>query len=183
EAGRYQTLFLPLPGETKGSLRLSLERPEGKRLRTVPPWRFGQEQVALPAPSPTARFVPLGDAMALVGVAARGAPRPGETFVLDLTFIALRPLVEDYATSVRLADEEGRWLAVHDSQPALGAIPTLKWIRGSRVVDRHRLTVPADFAGSVVEATLVAYERFGNLPLPPMGPGLGAVPLGRWSGG
>ena len=183
EAGRYQTLFLTLPGETIGPLRLSLVDPEGKWLRTAPPWRFGQERVGLPAPSPTARFVPLGDAMALVGVAARGEPRPGEPFVLDLTFVALRPLVEDYATSVRLTDGEGRWLAVHDSQPALGAIPTLKWIRGSRVVDRHRLTVPADFAGSVVEATLVAYERFDDLSLPPMQPGLEAVPLGRWSGG
>jgi hypothetical protein len=95
--------------------------------------------------------------------------------------IALRPLSSDDATSVRLLDAEGRWLAVHDYQPALGAAPTLKWIRGSRVMDRHLLPLPEDFAGGEVQAALVAYERFRSTPLPPMDERFTEAPLGIWT--
>jgi hypothetical protein len=81
---------------------------------------------------------------------------------------------------VRLFGEDGRWLAQHDSQPGLGAVPTLKWIAGSRVVDRHLLPVPADFSEASLWATMVAYERFRAVPLLPMDGRFDAVPLGSW---
>jgi hypothetical protein len=99
---------------------------------------------------------------------------------VDVTLVSLRPLTSDDATSVRLADSEGVWLATHDCQPALGAVPTLKWIRGSRVVDRHLLSLGEGFAGGEVQATLVAYDRFRTIPLPPMDGRFSEVPLGTW---
>jgi len=78
-------------------------------------------------------------------------------------------------------NQEGGWLDRDDCQPALGAVPTLKWIRGSRVMDRHLLRIPADFNGAEVQAGLVAYERFRIVPLPAMDGRFDQVPLGRWS--
>ena len=50
---------------------------------------------------------------------------------------------------VYLMDADGQWLARHDMQPALGAVPTLKWIRGSTVFAQSLppLAVMETFAG------------------------------------
>ena len=105
----------------------------------------------------------------------------GEALAVDVALVASRPLTSDDAISVRLMDGEGRWLDTHDCQPGLGAIPTLKWIRGSRVTDRHLLSIPDGFTGGDVRATLVAYERFRLTPLPSMDGRFGEVPLGTWT--
>jgi hypothetical protein len=118
--------------------------------------------------------------MALVGVDAKTAG-PGEVMTLDLDLIALRPLAVDDRTSVRLIGESGEWLAAHDGQPALGAIPTLKWIRGTRVVDRHLLEIPDDYEGTSVRATVVAYEWFWMTSLVPLDGRFEVVPLGTWA--
>jgi len=142
-------------------------------------WGWAVDEVQLPTPAPDARFVLLGDEMAVIGATAKTVA--GETVVVDVTLVALRPLMTDDATSVRLMDGQDRWLATHDTQPALGAVPTLKWIRGSRVVDRHLLPLPEDFAGGEVRATFVAYERFRMTPLPALdGRFSSEVPLGSW---
>lgn len=165
--GAYQTIALDLPGLVRSPLYLVLTDEQGLASRCAGPWGWPLAQVRLPSPAPDDRFVLLGDEMALVGVNTSPIV-PGQTAVVDLTLVGLRPLVSDDATSVRLTEATGRWLAAHDSQPALGAVPTLKWIRGSRVVDRHLLEVPADYSGEGTVATLVAYERFRLTPLPPM---------------
>lgn len=171
---------------TLPSLRLSLIGEQGQTKAAAGPWGWTAREVRLPTPSPDARFVPLGDEMAVIGFEA-GRPRPsrsdaaGDALAVDVTLVALRPLTSDVAISVRLKDAEGRWLARHDMQPALSAVPTLKWVRGSRVVDRHVLALPEDFSGAQVEATLVAYERFRMTPLPPMDGRFGEVPLDTWT--
>jgi hypothetical protein len=134
----------------------------------------------LPAPALNVHFVPLGDEMAVIGAEAHPAG-PGEAMAVDVKLVALRPLTSDDGTSVRLVDETGRWLDTHDCQPALSAIPTLKWIQGSRVADRHLLHIPEDFSGREVRATLVAYERFRMIPLPLMDGRFDEVPLGNWT--
>ena len=50
--------------------------------------------------------------------------------------------------------------------PALGAIPTLKWIRGSRVMDRHPFDL-GEYAGDL-RGTVVVYDSASQLPLPPL---------------
>lgn len=183
-AGAYHTIAVDLRGPVGGPLHLALVG--GGQVRTAAgPWGWPVQEIRLPAPVPDARFVPLGDEMALIGVTAKRPQRsppaaPGETMVVDVTLVALRPLTTDDHTSVRLMDASGRWLDSHDSQPALGAVPTLKWIRGSRVVDRHLLSVPEDFTGGEVWATLVAYEGFRMTDLVPMDGRFVQVPLGAW---
>jgi hypothetical protein len=183
-AGTYQTiavdLALPHPHTSTPSLRLSLTDAHGQARPAAGSWGWPLQEIRLPTPTPAARFVPMGDEMAVIGATAHPAA-PGETMTVDVTLVALCPLTTDDSTSVRLTDADGRWLATHDCQPALGAIPTLKWIRGSRVVDRHLLPVPKDFTAGQVRATLVAYERFRMTPLPPMDGRFSEAPLGVWT--
>jgi len=189
--GVYQTVVvdLALPHSYTSTLpvdplHLSLADGQGQVKAAAGPWGWAVEEVRLPTPAPDARFVPLGDEMAVVGVAVPTLPHsaaPAPPLAVDVTLVALRPLTSDDAISVRLMDADGRWLARHDMQPALSAVPTLKWIRGSRVVDRHLLPLPQDFTGREVRATLVAYERFRMTPLPPMDGRFSEVPLGTWA--
>jgi hypothetical protein len=82
--------------------------------------------------------------------------------VLDLTWLTTTPIAQDYAISVRLHDETGTWLGMHDMQPGLGAIPTLKWVaRGLSIRDPHPFTGNPDPA----YASVVIYERFRLTPL------------------
>jgi hypothetical protein len=181
-AGVYHTMVFDLPGETMGRLPLTLSAADGQAQSVAGPWGWPLQEVHLPAPSPSARFVPLADEMALIDVspAAGEVFAPGDELLIRLTFLALKPLVSDDSISVRLLDDEGKWRYLHDLQPGLGAIPTLKWIRGSRVVDPHPIPVPLDMDGDVMEAVLVVYERFRENTLPPMDARMDGVPLGEW---
>jgi hypothetical protein len=174
-AETFQTVAVELPNVGSERLWLSLVGEQG----AAGSWGWPLSEVRLPTPPLDARFVPLGDEMAVTGVTAHPAP-PGETMAVDVKLIALRPLTSDDGISVRLMDLQGQWLDRHDIQPALGAIPTLKWIRGSRVMDRHLLRVPEDFADSEVQVTLVAYERFRMTSLLSMDGRFSEVPLGTW---
>ena len=173
----YQTVSLDLAGVGRAPLRLTVTDETGTPVRAAGPWGWSVTGGWLSPASPDARFVPLGDEMAIVDVVARPAP-PGETMTVDVSLVALRPLSVDVATSVRLMGPEGQWLDAHDCQPALGAVPTLKWIRGSRIVDRHPLHVPLDFTGQEVQATFLAYENFRMTPLPSMDDRFDQAPLG-----
>ncbi len=176
-AGAYQTVAADLPGQTT-RIRLALAC-DGAAAAAAGVWGWELPSVGLPPAPAEARFVPLGAEIAVVGARARTAPA-GATARVDVALVALRPLVDDIATSVRLMAPDGRWLARHDMQPALGAVPTLKWIRGSRVTDRHLLAVPPDFGGDTVQAALVAYERFRQTPLVVLDERFSQVPLGIW---
>jgi hypothetical protein len=182
--GAHQTLILDLPGETMGRPRLTLTGTAGQIKTVAGPWGWPLRELRLPAPAPTAHYVPFADEMALISVlpATSESFAPGDRFPLRLTFLALKPLVSDDAVSVRLSNAAGRWLyPPHDLQPALGAIPTLKWIRGSRVIDLHSFPVPVDIVGDRLSASLVVYERFRGMTLPPLDGRMDAVPLGEWT--
>jgi hypothetical protein len=109
---------------------------------------------ALPAPTPGERYVPFGDEMVLTG---SDAVQRGETLVLNLRWRTARPIVEDYAVSVRLFGADGAWLGMHDIQPGLGALPTLKWIvRDGPLLDPH----PYNVEEQPANVTVAVYERF-----------------------
>ncbi|MEW5986056.1 MAG: hypothetical protein AB1791_05445, partial [Chloroflexota bacterium] len=121
---------------------------------------------------------------------------PGETVVVRNHFGSGRPVWSDLVASVRLigyAEDRfhWQWSVLDDSVPALGAIPTLKWVAGSQVWDRHRLTVAAEGQpGQSVTAVLRLYDAFTGRPLPILDerivqlplPGipLGEVVIGNW---
>ncbi len=81
----------------------------------------------------------------------------------DLDWLADRPLTEDEVIKVDLVGEGYAWRDQSDSVPAGGALPTLKWIPGIVIHDRHRLKMlqatPATFQ-------LAVYDHFTQRNLP-----------------
>lgn len=102
---------------------------------------------------------------------------------VTLRWLAQRPLVSDKVISVALLGLEQGYPQA-DGVPALGAIPTFKWIRGVRVRDPHLVFVGEDAAGEG-EWTVAVYDAFTFQHLPPLDEriarlGLGArVPVGK----
>jgi hypothetical protein len=142
----------------------------------------------LPSPNAGERYVPFGDALVWVGLDGPVSDlEPGADVTLGLRFLGARPLERDYVVSTSLIglNPDGSWAWPNDPDdtvPAMGAIPTLKWIRGSAVFDPHRLTVPDDAPPAPAAGSLVIYDHFTRAPLPPLderlvGP---TVPLGTW---
>jgi hypothetical protein len=158
--------------------------------RAIGPWGFAHNRLSLPAPHPGERYVPIGGEMVLTNaaVAGRETLSPGEQLRYDLRLAATRPLLRDRIISISLVGlhPDGRW-AWRDSSdgvPALGAIPTFKWVHNSVVLDRHQLVVPADAPTGPALARLQVYDHYTQAILPPLDArllrqGL-SVPLGRW---
>jgi hypothetical protein len=102
----------------------------------------------------------LGGKVALIGVAAKETWTAGRQMRVALDLIALRPIVRDYVVSVSVHGETAI-VPPSDWVPALGAIPTFKWVRGSRIVDVHLIDLPPQASG---EAEIAAgmYDAFAN---------------------
>ncbi len=117
--------------------------------------------LALPAPRPGA--IPFGDAMTLLGHTLR---RSGNQLVVDLSWRAERAYRSDFTVSVQ-ATAEGGFFAQHDGTPASGSYPTLKWLPGQRVWDRHRISLPPDWPRDrPIHVTVGVYDAFSLEPLP-----------------
>jgi hypothetical protein len=166
--GGYLTTAHDVPA---GALAVSV-RPAGAPADAphVAPWGLRRSgPVALPDSRPGDRYVPLGGEMALVGAemtrgvrfsAAEGrllgvADGPGEILQIDLRWLSLGALTRDRVVSVQAP----AWGANHDSVPALGAVPTLKWIRGAKVYDRHFLRLPSETPDGAA-LSVVVYDHF-----------------------
>jgi hypothetical protein len=108
---------------------------------------------------------------------------PGDRLTLDLNFVATRPILRDYSVSVQMTGQG--WRVSDDSVPALGAIPTLKWIAGSSITDRHVLTIPADAAPGPATISLILYDNFTQEPLALLDAELikqgQSIPVGTWT--
>ncbi len=147
--GDCQTVHLPTAPDRAPALVFT--RADGAPTRLIsPPW---------PAPTSNARYQPFGDEMVLVG---SDTTTRGGRFTVDLMWRAARPLVDDYAISVRLLDADGAWVGAHDFQPGLSALPTLKWVvSGPKLLDPH----PFDSPSRPPEQIAIAvYERFRLTP-------------------
>ena len=86
--------------------------------------------------------------------------------VATLDWLAGRAVTTDYKVSVRASG--GGAFRQHDGTPALGAIPTLKWIAGVRVADTHVLG-PITGA-SMLSGDVKIYDNFSQLLLPMLDP-------------
>lgn len=102
-------------------------------------------------------YVPLGGEMALVGLQASS---DGDTVHIVPQLLALRTLHTDYTLSVGL---RGQSEAKVDGTPAMGAIPTLKWLRGWLVTDSRNISVDNAADSQVV---LSVYDAFTLRALP-----------------
>ena len=154
----------------KGSLRLEVRLAEGDvRLAPLGPWHCSwQRSVPLPGPRPGERHVVLGGEMTL----ERAVWEPDEAWKRESTgrvvlqFQATRPLLRDYSVSVGLYGADGGFVAQHDGTPALGAIPTLKWLRGTWVSALHLVQIPASAPSGEALLRLAVYDAFTLRPLP-----------------
>ena len=105
--------------------------------------------------------------MLLADVEYRQSPKlqPGDAVKVELRLVAKKPILHDYVVSVRLTDEAGRLLSKDDTVPALGAIPTLKWIRGSSINDVHFVSIPIGAQAGALKLSLIVYDAFTMRPL------------------
>ncbi len=104
-----------------------------------------------------------GGAVYLNSTAVNGEAKPGDEVKVNLNFTAARPLLRDTVVSVQLTGNG--WRVTDDFVPALGAIPTLKWIAGSPVLDPHTLTIPANAAPGPAQMSVILYDAFTQEPL------------------
>ena len=140
-------------------LTFHFDVPQWKRLHLVVKDQSSSHDLALPDFVDGERYVAFGNQMALTGAAIQ---LDGGQVRVDLRWLSARPITTDYIVSARVAGDN--LFVTHDSVPALGAIPTLKWIRGSEVTDRHVLDL-GSHAGSWI-GTVLVYDGFTHLPLP-----------------
>ncbi len=116
-----------------------------------------------PLPDPADRYVSFGPIILTRAEVTRetdGSDR------VDLDWLADRPLTEDLIVKVDLVGENYAWRAQSDSVPAGGAIPTLKWIPGVVIHDRHRLKLPEGSEPSGSSFQLAVYDHFTQRTLP-----------------
>ena len=161
EGACLSTAYDVLPSAQELELELLLnEEPVRFRHRWGLP---GGKRCKLPLPQAGARYVNLGGEMLLVGADFPSIWGVGQAGEVRLRFVALKPLVRDYSVSLSLSGEG--WEVRDDGTPALGAIPTLKWLRGWEVIDFRRL-VPPPHARGQAQLNLVVYDAFTVSPLP-----------------
>jgi len=134
-------------------------RSAGDVVTRLGPWGWLRGgPLALPIPPPQSHYVDLGGEMLLAGADCRRLS--GDTVRVELRLVAKKPILRDYVVSVRLTDEAERLVSQDDTVPALGTIPTLKWIRGSSIADVHFVTVPADAQAGSLRLSLIVYDAF-----------------------
>lgn len=144
-------------------------------------WRFPRNR--------NGHYVPLGQGIVWTGGTLAGRSlAPGEATVLAPRFASGRPVNRDLVVSVRLIGLEPdgfhwAWWDLRDAVPAMGGIPTLKWVDGSVVRSPHRVMASEEASsGQSLTGALTLYDAFTSRPLPILDERLTAVqpwiPLG-----
>jgi hypothetical protein len=138
------------------------------------PWGL-EKKNDLPDNNPNNQYVPFGQGIVWHNKSTADFPQsvhPDQLLTLRQPFFSSQPVRRDLVVSIRLVGYEPNgfnwaWWDLEDSVPALGAIPTLKWMPGSAVSDPHLVTVSPDAtSGQEVEALLRIYDAFTGRPLP-----------------
>ena len=168
----------------------------------VMPWGIPQPYWVVPLPELGDHYVPLGQGIVWTGNSLsdlQTAVSPSNQYAIPMQFINGRPLLRDYVISTRFVGYEEdnftwAWCDLVDGIPAMGGIPTLKWIHGSQVQSPRTIifpsrTEPATFTnfcqslkpapdapilyvdnsatnGQTSGVLLVLYDAFTNHPLP-----------------
>nr|MBC7243906.1 DUF2723 domain-containing protein [Chloroflexota bacterium] len=163
--GTYCTTAHDLPAEA-ASLALEVQTVAGASSAWLGPWKIPLgSRVNLPMPWADARYIPLGGEMILVRAEYPLGLCYDDPLHARATFVGAKPITNDYTVSVSIVGVNGTWRAQHDGTPALGAIPTLKWIRGVTVFDDHDLHLPPIATGHGV-LHLTVYDAFTMRLLP-----------------
>ncbi|MEO8084656.1 MAG: DUF2723 domain-containing protein [Ardenticatenales bacterium] len=137
---------------------------DGTAIRFSPKWLGETNLVAWHSPPPGA--IPFGAAMSILRSSVQ---RTATDLIVDIVWHAEDyPWASDYTVSVQAAADDASWRAQHDGTPALGAIPTLKWLPGMIIHDRHRIPLPPEAAGhdGPFTVSVGVYDAFSLEPLP-----------------
>lgn len=153
-------------------------------------WGIRRENSQLTLSSDDTNYVPMGDGLVWTGetIGMELSPIPGQGMASIQRFVSNRPIFRDLIVSVRLVgyEEDGilwDWWDLEDGVPALGAIPTLKWIAGSQVRDPRLLDVSEmSVGGQEIGLLLRLYDAFTQRPVPILDEGISQempwIPLG-----
>ncbi len=165
-AQEYTTIALDVP-LAGGDLRLEVRSAaEDARIAPLGLWhRVTGQKVRLPAPCQGERHIVLGGEMSLERATWNQEWTPGGEGRISLRFQGRRPITQDYSVSVSLVGADGCLIGQHDTTPAMGAIPTFKWIGGSLVDDLHLIPLPAQMGNGEARLRLTVYDAFTLRPL------------------
>ena len=136
------------------------------------PWGIPANRWHVLADGETASYVPLGQGIVWTGDPLGDPVSAGQELVLDQHFKSAAPLQSDQVVSVRLIgyEEDGyhwAWWDLDDAIPAVGAIPTLKWIEGSSINSPHFITVDESAEpDQAVGGAVTLYDAFTGRVLP-----------------
>ncbi|MGI6367038.1 MAG: DUF2723 domain-containing protein [Anaerolineae bacterium] len=165
--GQVATVALDLEGAPE-LVQLRLTTPSGvETRRPLSVFRLpGAETLSLKLPEGAWRYVPLGGEFAWVQRAEHlWRVRPGRPAAIRPELLALRPIRRDISLSVSIVSAGNTWEVKADGTPALGAIPTLKWLTGWRVTSLYMPQAPEDAAPGDATVRLEAYDAFTLAPL------------------
>jgi len=150
-------------------LELCLVSAGGSILPQLGPWhRRIQSPLRLPSLRDNEWYIPLGGEMALVSWPEQDQEvRVGEKTWFYPQLTSVRPLTHDYSISLGLLGNQGYWEFKSDGTPALGMIPTLKWLSGWHVQDPRGVVIePATPLGDAkAQVTFTVYDAFTLRPL------------------
>lgn len=160
-AGAAATIALDMPSSLS-RVTLGLVDLEGAPVARLGPWhRLLRGDLPLRLPREPALYIPLDAGLALVGLEQRVAA--GQSVWLKPIFLCMAPLTDDYTVSVGIKEIASGREVKSDGTPALGAIPTLKWIGGWLVEDPH-LVESLGIRGET-RITLSLYDAFTLQPV------------------
>ena len=156
------------------------------------PWGIPSGRWQNLAQTESTSYVPLGQGIIWTGQSSYPQDlQPGQDLIFRHSFLSAFPVISDQVVSTRLIgfEEDGfhwAWWDLDDAIPAMGAIPTLKWIAGSQVTSPHFLTIDeAARASQEVGGALTLYDAFTGRVLAILDGQLasefGWIPLGRSS--
>ena len=161
--GEAATVVVDMPG-APSAVGLTLATPDGEPLAWAGPWHLRRSgRLRLPLPGLDQRYVPMGGGVAWVGLQADGRGGSADGLSLASRWLALQPLTRDYAVSVGMLTPQGE--AKADGTPAMGAIPTLKWLRGWQVQDVRQVPGEGVDLSAVQRYSVEGYDAFTLAPL------------------
>jgi hypothetical protein len=170
--GDRQSINITVPASGE-SLVLRVVRADGQRALRRFVWGLALDvPLALPPAHGQDRYVPFGGGITLVGTDPVVAIQGGAVHY-SLWFLARRPILRDNALTVRFSNPGWPETIQQDNAPALGALPTFKWVSGPAITDRHFARVPGPVdSNQPVRAQMQFYDLFTQRPLPILDPKL-----------
>mgnify|MGYP001041897964 CR=1 FL=1 len=101
----------------------------------------------------------LGGKIELLGYELKEEPmRPGEALELTLYWQAREEIEQSYIVFTHLLDGEGNIQGQQDGIPAEGMYPTLSWLAGQVVEDKHRIPIAATAPAGSYRIAVGMYE-------------------------